>query len=75
MKKTAIQKAQEAMRKKREAGEKIERSSWIEKSHKNPTSLRLAINGKCWECSNEQREEIRKCPMIDCTLYHLRPYK
>lgn len=46
-----IEKAQETMRIKRESGEEIERLNPGEKSLRNPKSLRLAINGKCWDCS------------------------
>lgn len=45
---TPLEKAHAAMKAKREAGE-LERLDPIEKSHRNPKSLRLAINGKCWD--------------------------
>ena len=47
----------------------------VEKARKNPKSLRLAINGKCWDCTCGQRSEIKHCPMPDCTLWALRPYQ
>lgn len=46
-----------------------------EKAKANPKSLRLAIDAKCWECCNGQREEIRMCTIGDCALYPHRPYK
>jgi len=71
---TPLQKAQRVMREKREAGEVIVRLDPIEKAKKNPKSLRLAINGKCWDCSSGQRAEITHCTVTDCTLYPVRPY-
>ena len=52
----------------------------IEKAHGNPHSLRLAIAGKCWECSGRDldpgtRQRIRDCPIPDCCLYSVRPYQ
>ncbi len=47
----------------------------IEKANRNPKSLRLAINGKCYDCTCGQRLEIKHCVMDDCTLYPLRPYQ
>ena len=46
-----------------------------EKAEKNPKSLRLAINAKCWDCTNQQRLEIKHCEMTDCSLHGLRPYQ
>lgn len=46
----ALRKAQEAMAAKRAAGEKIVVLDPIEKAKANPTSLRMAINAKCWDC-------------------------
>lgn len=71
----ALKKAQESMRKKREAGEEIERLDPVEKSMRNPKSLRLAINGKCWDCSGESRKEIKECHIKKCTLWAVRPYQ
>jgi len=72
---TPIEKAQEAMRLRRESGEVITKLSPIEKANKNPKSLRMAINGKCWDCSGGQRLEIRECTVHTCTLYPVRPYQ
>lgn len=71
----SLQRAQEEMRRRREAGIPVVRLDPIEKAHANPKSLRLAINGKCWDCCLAQREEIRKCAMKDCTLWPVRPYQ
>ena len=71
----SLKKAQEVMRLRRENGIPLVRLDPIQKSQANPKSLRLAINGKCWDCSCGQREEIRNCPITDCTLYAVRPYQ
>ena len=72
---TPLQKAQRVMREKREAGEEIERLDPIEKARRNPKSLRLAINGKCWDCCCGQRMEIKLCGVVDCSLHPVRPYQ
>lgn len=71
----SLQKAQEVQRQRREAGIPVVRLDPIEKSAANPKSLRLAINAKCWDCCCAQREEIRKCTMVKCPLYAVRPYQ
>ena len=71
----ALQKAQEKRRQMKEAGIDIERLNPIEKAKRNPKSLRLAINAKCWDCSCGQRLEIRECPVVQCPLYPVRPYQ
>ena len=45
----ALRLAQEACQKMKEAGIKVVMLDPISKSHKFPTSLRYAINGKCWD--------------------------
>ncbi|UZR27466.1 hypothetical protein [Methylococcus mesophilus] len=74
-----LEKAQAAMAEKRAAGE-IERLSPIEKARRNPASLRLAINGKCWDCVGcgvdpNPRKAIGQCCISDCTLWPVRPYQ
>jgi hypothetical protein len=39
------------------------------------TSLRKAVNAKCWHCSNCQREEITHCTVTSCPLFFVRPYQ
>ena len=46
-----------------------------EKAKANPTSMKYAIRAKCWDCACGQKEEIRLCPITDCSLYNFRPYK
>lgn len=41
----------------------------IEKAKRNPKSLLLAINAKCYDCTCYQRNEIKLCEMTDCPLY------
>ena len=57
----------------RESGIKLKTPTekWLTK----PKSLRLSINAKCYDCSNEQRIEITKCPVINCPLYTVRPFQ
>lgn len=74
-----LQKARAAQQAKREAG-KIEVLDPIEKARRSPGSLRLAINGKCWDCVGGAddpgpRQRIRDCPCTDCTLYPVRPFQ
>ena len=67
----------EAMKKWREENpdREIVRKNPLEKLQENPKSLRLAINAKCWDCSNFQREEIANCHLTKCGLWHVRPYQ
>ena len=37
-------------------------------------SLRAAINAKCQDCCNWQREEIKNCAIETCSLWYFRPY-
>ena len=46
-----------------------------ERAKANPTSMKYAIRAKCWDCACGQKEEIRLCPITDCSLYNFRPYK
>ena len=52
----------------------------IEKAKANPTSLRAAVNGKCWECVGagedpRPRHSIRDCIHKSCPLHPVRPYQ
>ena len=46
----------------------------IEKSEKNPKSLRAAINAKCYDCCCYSRTEVGKCTSYECPLHKLRPW-
>lgn len=52
----------------------------IEKAQDKPTSLRLAINGKCFDCIGcgfdpSPQNEIRNCQITTCPLWNVRPYQ
>lgn len=52
----------------------------IEKAQDKPTSLRLAINAKCFDCVGcgfdpNPQNEIRNCQIKYCSLWNLRPYQ
>ena len=38
-------------------------------------SLRAAVNSFCAECTMWQREEVRLCTSLACSLYPYRPYR
>jgi hypothetical protein len=63
-------------------GGKIERLDPIEKSKREPGSLRLAINAMCWHCAGRgvdgvefTKTTIRECTVYGCPLHHQRPYQ
>lgn len=77
---TPLEKARAARAEKLAAGEKIERLSPLEKAAKNPKSLRLAINAKCYSCQGEDsdpgfRKRIGTCDVTTCPLNPVRPYQ
>ena len=52
----------------------------IDKARRFPSSRRLAINGKCYDCVGagndpNPRGAIRDCAISDCTLHPVRPYQ
>lgn len=77
---TGLAKAHEVMRLRREAGIKVEQIDPIERARRNPTSLRMAINAKCFDCQGAMsdpgiRERIGACPIVSCSLHPVRPYQ
>ncbi len=51
-----------------------------QKATANPKSLRCAVNAMCWDCVGgdsdpASRWRIGNCPITNCPLYPLRPYK
>ena len=70
----ALQEASKVYRDKVASGE-IQILSPSEKAAKNPKSLRLAINAKCWDCVCFQKREVTLCEMTDCSLWPLRPWQ
>lgn len=52
----------------------------ITRARRNPTSRKLAIAAKCYDCQGRDddpgvRERIRTCLSPGCPLYPVRPYK
>ena len=71
---TALQKASAAYLAQRKAG-LIHIKSPAQKASEKPTSLRLAINAKCWDCTCRQKPEVTRCEMVDCSLWTVRPWQ
>jgi hypothetical protein len=45
-----------------------------------PTSLKLAIRAKCWDCEGGDadagwQDRVRNCVVERCPLWHVRPYR
>ncbi len=77
---TGLEQARIKQAEMKSAGIKIIPIDPIEKARRNPASLRLAINGKCWDCIGagndpNPRGAIRDCEIPDCTLWPVRPYQ
>ncbi len=54
---------------------KAEQLDPMEKAKRHPTSLRMAINAKCYDCCGFSRKEVTLCEMMDCPLWQLRPWQ
>jgi hypothetical protein len=71
----------DALREWRESGGQIgPRRDPIEKAAANPTSLRLAINAKCYDCVGQDADpawqrRVRECDCQACSLLAVRPYQ
>ncbi len=72
---SALEKARAASQVIREGGGKVERLNYNEKHKKNPKSFKWAVAAKCWDCTCEQRQEIKICPITTCPLWNFRPVK
>ncbi len=77
---TALQKARKVLAAKREAGIEVERLTPAQKAERNPKSLRLAVNAKCWDCQGGTadpgiRDRIGACQIVRCALNSVRPYQ
>ena len=70
-----LDKARQKKKEMLEAGIKLEQLNPIEKAKQNPSSMRLAVNAKCWDCSCEQIKEVRLCTVAECPLFPVRPYQ
>lgn len=76
----ALARGRAAVQARRASGEAIVRLDPIERARRNPTSLRAAITGKCWECQGgdadpHPRQRIRDCEIHSCPLHPVRPYR
>ena len=74
-----MQKAREAAALARQS-KPLERLTPIQRAARNPSSLRMAITAKCFDCSGRGndpcwRQRIRECPCPSCPLYPVRPYQ
>ena len=79
---TPLEKAQAKMRELREQGIQVERKDPIQKALAKPNSLRLAVNGKCWDCQGAgydgtkvTKDRISNCEITNCPLFGVRPYQ
>jgi hypothetical protein len=72
-----LQAAAAEYREKLKSGEIIRSKSLNpeEKAKANPNSMKYAIAAKCFDCTCGQRDEIKLCPITDCSLYNFRPYR
>jgi hypothetical protein len=77
----AARKGLERIAELRASGElRAERLDPLEKARRNPKSLRLAVNAKCFDCEggnadpNVQRR-IGTCSIAACPLHPVRPYQ
>ena len=81
----ALEKAQAAIKEKREAGTMTPvENNLIRKANKNPTSLKKAIGAFCFSCyggtidelpDSGWRQMIRTCTAPTCPLHGHRPYR
>ncbi len=79
-KKKPLEIAQEKRAAMKAQGIAVERLSPAEKLARNPTSLRAAINAKCFDCMGAGcdpgwRKAIGECTVRACGLYAVRPYQ
>jgi len=72
------EKAMEGLKKYRDAvksGEIVpEKLSPLQRAERNPTSLKMAIIAKCYECSGEYADGRKDCGIKSCPLYRWMPY-
>lgn len=64
----------------RAAGIAPQRRNPIQKAQANPTSLRAAIDAKCWDCEGGDADpciqwRVGNCVSPDCPLYPVRPHQ
>lgn len=77
---TGLERARQARKAMQEAGIAVRIKNPLEKLADNPTSLRLAINAKCYQCEGEDsdphvRWRIGNCLLPECALFAIRPHQ
>ena len=77
---TPLQKAQLKQQAMRDAGIAVVVLSPIEKHLRAPTSLRAAINAKCYDCVGQDcdanwRGRVGTCTVVKCPLHSVRPFQ
>jgi hypothetical protein len=77
---TPLQRAQQRIREMRAAGIAPERLDPTQRAARKPTSLRLAVTAKCWDCQGGDadggvRLRVRDCPVARCSLHPVRPWQ
>jgi len=77
---TGLQKAHQLRQARVAAGIPLVTLNPIEKHFKNPTSLRMALNAKCFDCVGQDsdvgfRRRIGTCTVVKCPLHTVRPYQ
>ena len=75
-----LERARQRQAEMRQAGIVPQRRNPIEKAHANPTSLRAAIDAKCFDCEGGDADpsiwwRIGNCVCPDCPLYPVRPHQ
>jgi hypothetical protein len=76
----ALQRAKARRAELRAAGVSLAPVDPLTKARANPTSLRLAINAKCYDCGGQDadpgwHDRIRHCAVPGCSLYPVRPFQ
>lgn len=76
----ALKKAQEKLAEMRALGISPVILNPIEKSKREPKSLRLAITALCYDCvgaemADNYRQEVKNCTVKRCPVYHVRPWQ
>ena len=53
------------------------RKTPLQVAAENPTSLRKAINAKCYDCNGGEQwvQRTRECPVKSCPLWNVRPHQ
>lgn len=77
---TGLERARQARKAMQEAGIAVRIKNPLEKLADNPTSLRLAINAKCYQCEGEDADQnvrwrIGNCVVPKCGLFAVRPHQ